>query len=324
VNSSVLELLSVIGRLPLSGEQSFLEAARLSLASAQDAFPIRPLRRNLEGLGHVHCSFRTAREVEVLSPRLCLLPGGNAGSCTAVLAGARTARLVDELKFVADCDPTIRIKYSPMESVLPERILVSGSYQSLVNVAAKVRIQIGDDPATPDAWLLLQQIEPLPLQIQAYLGGTVPFDVICSPSATFHAYDPGSGAPVPWPELATKCSPPLLLLRKAPYDYRFARRIVGNRWRLFLPRLSLDPAWGMWAVRLAALPAEASLAPPDTWTFRVPVACPLPLSLHQVCCLCSGFIPERANGYLEYPEVPPIIQKVISQRLSLGALLQES
>src|SRR5579863_527789 len=96
MSASVLDLLSVLGRLPLSGDQGFVEAARVSLANAQVDTDIRSLRRNLEGLGHIRRLFGADAGVEVIKPRLCVIPGGNADSCAAILTGARTVRLVEE------------------------------------------------------------------------------------------------------------------------------------------------------------------------------------------------------------------------------------
>jgi hypothetical protein len=80
----------------------------------------------------------------------------------------------------------------------------------------------------------------------------------------------------------------------------------------------------MWAVRHAVDDNSKALPSHESWTFSVPKVCSLPTEWHRVCCLCSGLPPERVDGNHEYRGVPPMIQKGIYDRLSLGNILEEN
>lgn len=320
MTTTVLDLLSVVGKLALSGDAGFGEAARLASGSAADDFTSRRLRRDLEGLGHVRCVYGNVREVHVLAPRLCLLPGGISMDCQAILSGARTQRSTSEL----DCLCTqhgVVLEKRNLGNGLPERVLLRGTYPGLDRVAYGLQIDIGDDPAMPDAWRLLHHVTPLQDILRPVLEKPTGYDTIPAPFPRQHAYDPRTGAFALWERLAEGYSSRLLLLRKTPYDYRLARKTSTGAWRLHLDPLAFDPRWAMWAVRLAHEGAPPDFAPSSARSLRVPAACSLPAGLHQVACLCTGLPPQKTNEWLEYPDVPHILQHGIHQRLTLGNVL---
>lgn len=126
MTASVLELLSVVGKLNLSGDAGFSQAVRLATGGTADNFAAKSIRRDLEGLGHVRTVFGSVGQVLVLAPMLCLLPGGTTSCCQAILSGARTQRLVDELKFLCTKSCHIKVKIFDQGTCLPEKILLDG------------------------------------------------------------------------------------------------------------------------------------------------------------------------------------------------------
>ena len=313
--SNALDLLSVVGKLSLSGAASFDEAARLAIDSAADDFTSKPLRRDLEGLGHIRCVFGKVRQAQALAPRLCLLPGGTLTRCQCVLTGARTLKLVEQLNSLRG-EHGVKSESERLPDGLPERIMLTGHYEALKSLASELHIDIGDDPSMPDAWRLLHSLAPMRERLRPLLGQPTGYQTI-GPNECDHVYDPQNGSFALWEYVGRQYSSNLLLIRKTPYDYRLAQKNASEGWRLNLTPLAFDPRWAMWAVRLARVGGTQGLLHPTDRTLRVPLGCTLPTELHQVACLCSGRPPTKTNSHFEYHDVPPVIQFGIHQRLAI-------
>lgn len=158
--TGVLDLLSVVGKLSLSGDAGFGEAARLASGCTTDDFTDRAVRRDLQGLGHIRCVYGKSREVHVLAPRICLLPERDSNSCKALLVGARTREFIEKVQFVCTASCKVQVEKTVLGGGLPDRILLRGSYGALEQVAYKLQVDIGDDPTIPDAWRLLLDLPP--------------------------------------------------------------------------------------------------------------------------------------------------------------------
>lgn len=314
--SNVLDLLSVVEKLSLSGAASFDEAARLASDSAADNFTSKPLRRDLEGLGHIRCVFGKVRQAQALAPWLCLLPGGTLTRCQCVLTGARTLKLVGQLYSVCG-KHGVKSESEGLPDGLPDRIRLIGHYEALKSLGSELHIDIGDDPSMPDAWRILHSLTPMRERLGLLLEQPTGYQTIPGPNASDNVYDPQNGSCALWEYVGRQYSSNLLLIRKTPYDYRLAQKIAGEGWRLNLTPLSFDPRWAMWAVRLASVGGTHGLPQPTDQTLRVPLGCSLPTELHQVACLCSGRPPTKTNSHFEYNDVPPVIQFGIYQRLAI-------
>jgi len=317
--NSVLDLLSVVGKLGMAGETSFDVAASVASGGITDGYLSKFLRRDLEGLGHIRCIFGKVRQVHVLAPRFCLLPEGTPERCRAVLAGARTKQFEAEFDYLC---VAAGLSYSRLnlENGLPQRILLEGPYEALSRVAEKLCIDVGTDPSIPDAWRLLHGIESLNALLRTLTGSATGYQDVPAPLQGLHIYNPGIGSFILWEHMSQNYASELLLIRKTPYDYRLAQKTIKDLWRLHLAPLTVDPRWAMWAVRQADKTLGASLPRPNSWTLRMPTACSLPTELHQVAILCSGLPPKRNGAFFEYVDVPPIIQHSIHQKLSIGEI----
>ena len=314
--SNVAELLSVVGKLSLSGAASLDQAVRLASGSAADDLTAKPLRRDLEGLGHIRCVYGKVREAQALAPRLCMLPGGTLTNCQSVLTGARTLQLVARLHSLCG-KHGVKSESESLPDGLPEQIRLTGRYEALKSLASELHIDVGDDPFMPDAWRLLHILAPMRERLGSLLEQPTGYQTIPRPNASDHVYDPRNGSFALWEYVGRQYSSNFLLIRKTPYDYRLAKKIVGEGWRLYLTPLSFDPRWAMWAVRLASVGGTQGLPHSTDRTLRVPLGCTLPTELHQVACLCSGRPPTKTNSHFEYHDVPPVIQFGIHQRLAI-------
>lgn len=313
---TVLDLLTALQSIPLSGENSFNEAIQVT-SGHDDNYKHRRL---LEGLGHIRTDWKT-RRVHVMAPRLIVLPGEHIDECEAVLAGARNPVLLDELKSWAEIK---NLSFSQMEigSGFPERITLKGSFKDLKVAALECRsfpLGIADDPVTPDAWRLLSSVIPLHSIIQNLREKTTGFGE-GEPEPSAEVFNPDTGFTAPWRTLRENyASRYILWNKKSGYDYRLFWQRAGDRgvaggWIQRLSPLELETLWYRWAVMQSAeeryIPSIA-----DDGAYCVPRQAPLPTELHRVCCLCSGFPPKEENGFYEYQGVPPVIQKGVNERL---------
>jgi hypothetical protein len=320
MNVTVIDLLSIVGSLRLSSEFGFHDAATMASESEEDHINSRRLRRDLEGLGYLKAGYENVREVRVLSPRLCLLPEGSMENCQAILSGARTERLTgDQLSHVCTT-ANVKISRNDFRKDIPQRIVLTGSYLALTRVAEKLQIDIGDDPSVPDSWRLLHQAHTLRRRIEHMVDQEFQYQDIKDSDIgeEISVYSPHSGLFCTWQGIRTDYRSNLILFRKTNYDFRIAIRIEPTKWRLYLQSIAFDPLWVKWAIRLSSEKPEYRFDSPSNWLLSVPQLCPLPIELHQVACLCSGFLPSNERGQTVYNNVPPIIQQGIQEFLTLN------
>jgi hypothetical protein len=316
---NILDLLSVVGRLSISGESSFNEAVRLTAGEEINPFN---LRRSLEGLGHIKWDY-AKREVRVLSPRLCLLPKKNADKIAAVLAGARTKSLIEQMEHFSSIFGIDISKSEPLDGGLPDRILLHGHPESLKRFAGGMvgaRLSISEDTTIPDAWRLLSRVPFLHSLIEPIIGQQSGYD-LNDPQPSDQIFNSQTGYYDPWEILRDNYQSRIILWKKTIYDYRLAWRSKDDGgWIRFLRPLDMDPFWARWAVRVTSGTQNPLPKVSPDGIFSIPSTCPLPMDLHRVCCLCSGYPPTVNGQAIDYQNVSPIIQHGVIQRLSLSNL----
>jgi len=311
---STLDLLSAVGTMKFSGPGSFDEAVRVisTDVSAKD------VRRDLFGLGHIILDHQR-RSVLAAKPRLVSLPRHKESEVFCVLAGARNIHLIDELDHLASSRDVRRESY-PISEHLPERISFTGRPEAIAEMAVSCNTAaLGpvDNLQIPDAWRLLARVQSLQSIVAGLAEQRTGLDRV-QPRDNDEIYNPGTGYFDLWSELRGSYRSRYLVWRKAPYDFRFSWREEGDEtWIQRLSALGQDPRWLFWSVRISADPKGALPGIDAEGSFSVPVECPLPLDLHRVCCLCSGYTPHLAESMQIYDNIPPVIQKHVIDKLRL-------
>jgi len=314
-----LDLLTALKNLPLTGENSFKEAIEVTSGHVDDYRH----RRLLEGLGHIRTDWNK-RRVYVMSPRLILLPRQQIAECEVVLAGARNPVLLEELKSWARIK-NLSFSQEEIGSGFPERVALKGSFNDIKAAAFDCRsfeLGIASEPLSPDAWHLLSSVIPLQSIIQNLrkktndIGG---WEEVLSAEV----FNPATGFPAPWRTLRENYTSRYILWnKKTGYDYRLIWRRnsdvgIDGGWIQCLSPLELETLWYRWAVMQSAGSDGELPCISDDGAYRVPRQSPLPMELHRVCCLCSGYPPVEKNDYYEYLGVPPVIQKGVNERLKV-------
>ena len=316
---TLLDLLSTLGSMRLSSESSFKEAVQV-ITGHEDYFTHR---RFLEGLGHARID-RVDGKIHVLAPRLVALPREDCTECVAVLAGARNPDFLRELEYQATSH-NITIKRKDLGDGLPERITLRGTASALreiANKAVSLPLDIADDPSVPDAWRLLSAVPSLQSIILGFTSEKIGI-ARGEPQSSAEVFNPATGYYDPWLKLVEAYQSSYILGRKSAYDYRLAwwlpsaEKEGDGAWIQRLSTLELDTFWARWAVVYSADPANALPSISGEGNYKVPKISPLPMELHRVCCLCSGFPPEERNGFYIYRDVPPVIQQGVNGRLKL-------
>jgi hypothetical protein len=314
---TVLDLLSAMGSFPASGESSFKEAVQ-AITGQKNVFSHR---RFMEGLGHA-CHDRDANRIHVLAPRLVSLPCEEKAFCIAVLAGARNADLLSELDYLANARG-VTIEHMSLGESLPERITLKGTAESLRYIArncSSLPLEIANDPSTPDAWRMLSSVPTLQSIIR---GVTIETTGISrgEPHESAEVFNPETGFYDRWSKLRENYRSSYILVKKSVYDYRLAWMLSPEEgeatWIQRLSPLDLDPFWARWAIAYSADSANALPSITGQGPYKVRRITPLPLELHRVCCLCSGYPPEERDGFYEYSNVPPVIQQGVNDRLKV-------
>ncbi len=300
--------------MKFSGPGSFDEAVRVITSNANG----KDVRRDMFGLGHIAMDHRR-RSVHAAKPRLVPLPRKKESEVICILAGARNAHLTDELEYLASsCD--VRRESNPISECLPERISFAGRPEAIEQMAASCNtadLALVGDLRIPDAWRLLARVQTLQSFVAGLTEQRTGLDRV-QPRDNDEIYNPVTGYFDLWSELRSSYRSHYLVWRKTPYDFRFSWRQVGDeRWIQRLSAVDQDPRWFFWLVRLSADPQNALPAIDAEGFFRVPAECPLPLDLHRVCCLCSGYIPRLTESKDVYVNVPPVIQKHVIDKLRL-------
>ncbi len=311
---STLDLLSAVGTMKFSGPGSFDEAVRVITTdvSAKD------VRRDLFGLGHIILDHQR-RSVLAAKPRLVSLPRHKESEVFCVLAGARNIHLIDELDHLAS-SRDVRRESNPIGEHLPERISFAGHPEAIAEMAASCNTadlaSVGD-LQIPDAWRLLARVQTLQSIVAGLAEQRTGLDRV-QPRDNDEIYNPGTGYFDLWAELRSSYRSRYLVWRKAPHDFRFSWRKNGDEtWIQRLSAVDQDPRWFFWSVRHSADPKGALPVIDAESSFSVPAECPLPLDLHRVCCLCSGYTPRLTKSMQVYVNVPPVIQKHVIDKLRL-------
>lgn len=314
---NLLDLISTLRSLRLSGEGGFQEAVQIITGHGNGYLH----RRFLEGLGHA-CADREGGKIHVCAPRLVVLPRMAEDRCVAVLAGARSGDLLEELDYLAG-NRSVKIESTSLGDGFPDRITLTGAANALKEVASNcysLPVEIASDPTTPDAWRLLCSVPSL----RAIIGGLTQETTGYSkgePEPSAEVFNPATGYYDRWSTLREDYSFYYVLWKKEVYDYRLfwwqsdEEVEEGGRWIQRVSRLELDPFWMRWAVAGSAGADEALPAVSGDGTYKVPRRTPLPMELHRVCCLCSGFPPDEDDGGYIYRGVPPVIQQGVNERL---------
>lgn len=315
----VLDLLSALGSLPISGEGSFNEAVQ-TIAGHENAFS---QRRFLEGLGHARVE-RDDRRIHIHSPHLVALPCEQMGICVAVLSGARNEALVSELEYLASSYGA-SIERASLGDGFPARIALTGTGSALMGIAARcasLPVGISSDPSTPDAWRLLSSAPFLSSIIQAITGQATGF-APGEPPSTAEVFNPSTGYYDRWSRLRDVYPSYYALWRKEAYDYRlfwWRSEEAGGKWIQRLSALPVESYWLRWAAAYSAAPYRALPAITGDGFYKVRKVTPLPTELHRVCCLCSGYPPEEDDDFHVYRDVPPVIQQGVNNRLRVDNL----
>ena len=316
---TVLDLLSALGGLPTSGEGGFRDAVQ-AITGREDTFS---QRRFLEGLGHARTE-QGDRKIHALAPRLVSLPRDERGVCVTVLAGARNADLVSELKYLSQIRG-IHIESEELGSGFPERIALKGSAAALRDIAGhcnSLPLEIADDPTIPDAWRLLASSPSLQSIIRGFIEPEVGVGQ-GDPQMAAEVFNPLTGYYDRWSRLREGYLSYYVLWKKEAYDYRLfwwqsdEQEEAEGRWIQRLSPLGVESFWGRWAVAYSARGTNALPAVSGDGAYRVPRLTPLPMALHRVCCLCSGFPPEERDGFYIYRGVPAVIQSGVNDRLTV-------
>jgi hypothetical protein len=132
----------------------------------------------------------------------------------------------------------------------------------------------------------------------------------------WNVFDPRSQCWADWGQIRNTYDKDLILIQKEIYKYLIAKKEEGS-WRLYLDRFSHDPLWAKWAVIQSCANVGQYLPKVNGWEFIISHGLPLPIELHRVCCLCSGFLPYTHSGGTRYLNVPPVIQFRILKQIAL-------
>lgn len=317
---TLLDLVSSLRSLRLSGEGSFNEAVQV-ITGQENGFKYRRL---LEGLGHIEID-RENGKINVLAPRLVALPRQNENQCLAVLAGARSDDLVSELEHLASARG-ISIERASLGEACPERITIMGPADGLKDLArafASLPVEIANDPWTPDAWRLLCSVPSLQSIIEGFTQEPTGY-ANEEPPLSAEVFNPRTGYYDRWSRLRRDYESSYVLWRKDVYDYRMLWRQAGEQeeagggWTQRLSPLPIESYWVRWAVAYSAREDKALPPISGDGVFEVPKLTPLPMELHRVCCLCSGFPPSESTDSYTYRDVPPVIQQGVNDRLKIN------
>lgn len=314
---NLLDLLSVLRELPLSGEGSFKEAVQV-IRGSEEYFMHR---RFLEGLGHARVDWES-RRIHALSPRLVALPREDEHLCSVVLAGARSTDLLNELSCLAS-NGGVKMDRMPLGQGLPDRVTLRGNSCALKEVASKCRsmaVEISDDPTTPDAWRLLSKVKDVREVIRDLIQEKINTSQ-GEPPAMAKMFNPETGYFDRWSILSQDYPSYYALWMKESYVYRFFWRTAGENeeagggWIQSLSSFSLESFWARWAVAYSTDPDSALPKLSGHGCYKVPKRTPLPTELHRVCCLCSGLPPDECHDFYTYRNIPPVIQQGVNDRL---------
>ncbi len=300
--------------MKFSGPGSFDEAVRVITSGLSG----KNVRRDLLGLGHIIVDHQR-RNVLAAKPRLVSLPRHKEFEVSCVLAGARNIHLINELDHLAS-SRDVRRESCPIGQHLPERICFTGRPEAIAGMAVSCNTAaLGsvDNLQIPDAWRLLARVQSLQSIVAGLAEQRTGLDRV-QPRDTDEIYNPDTGYFDLWAELRSSYKSRYLVWRKAPYDFRFSWKRNGDEtWIQRLSAVDQDPRWFFWSVRLSSDPKGALPAIDVEGSFSVPLECPLPLDLHRVCCLCSGYTPRLTKSTQVYVNVPPVIQRHVIDKLRL-------
>lgn len=311
-----MSIITAMGSIPFT---DFYQVIQYCHPDATD-FSIWKLRRDLAGLGHIKLDFK-ARSIHACSPRLCLLPEPAPDGVRVVLAGARNNAIVKQFG-VHPVFQRVQVQSQGNAYLIPDCLKLSGPFKELRAFARKTcqpSCAIGNDPNTPDAWVLLCGVAPLTDRLNEHSFSRKPAGA-GNGSDLWEVFHPKNARFRPWSQIKKDYRWHLMLIRRSPYLHWLARRRLDGSWEYWQHGFEGDPLWAKWAVVHSS--AEQNLMPESpSGQFIVPSWLPLPIELHRVCCLCTGMLPQEKDQNIIYKGVPAVIQAAVLKKLSIGNFL---
>lgn len=340
---NILEVISCLGSKP---KHEFEDIIRHFYPN-ESGFRRYCIQRNLEALGHIYTDHEKGK-VSVLAPRMCVLPTREHGFSRVALIGARPNEklFIDELKtFCVKYGDSLNVVIKPedVENGFPCNITLVGEstkffekIQEISNghsllyaesqrlsargLLSRNSLLLGDSVGTPGAWIALHSniesssAESLSDRIN-FVFQSVSQEL--GNADSWKVFDPSTKNWEIWSKIRNAYDRHLLLIQKEIYKYLLATR-TDSGWRLYLEKFSHDPLWSKWAVLQAKDEAQSLLPQIGGWDFKILQRLPLPIELHRVCCLCSGFlpVPEADGEMLRYSNIPLSIQCHLVRKLS--------
>jgi hypothetical protein len=260
----------------------------------------RTLRVRLSDFGHVNFFVGGSSGWETLPP---LAAGLLAPTGSALLTGARTPRLVHDLKNAAREHGIEVVEEASGDS--PDLIRLVGPSDALRTCATVAGIEYSDNYARR----LANTLDPVPLLLERPRE-----DTDCAPiNWASRSFDLQSGVWVDGtlPNAACEFTP----------RYGLPRYFVSNRRRRLF-----EIAGRRQAVYAAAYRQGVALAAYDgsTRTLSVPVSAPLPEAYARVASLCAGRRAHVSQGRIVYSDVHPEIGAVLLTALGQPATISSA
>jgi len=311
-----VNILSAITAMGSMTFKDYKQIVKNSCPNKSEFFATK-LRRDLTALGHIQIDFNR-RHIQACSPRLCLLPGQGTEVRRAVLAGARNEAILK--KFIDRALPScFRVQQQTMNQFVPDRLQVEGRHQDLRTLSKQIdapSFSIGDNPDTPDAWVLLHGVASLADRLKQHFARKEPAGA-GNGADHWEVFQPGNPRFQPWQQVKEDYCWNLILIRKSPYLHWLARRREDGSWEYWQDGFEGDPLWAKWAVA-QSYETQIYLPGPDSLSFSIPAWLPFPVELHRVCCLCTGMLPDEKENRISYHGIPAVIQKVVQKKLLLS------
>ena len=340
---NILEVISCLGSKPKNEFEDLIRHFYPNISG----FGRNCVQRDLEALGHIYTD-HVMGKVRVLAPRMCVLPTREHGFSRVSLTGARPNEqlFIDELKnFCVKYGDSLKVEIEPsgLENGFPSNIILSGEnsefFEKLQEISnghsllyaesqrlsargllSRNLLLLGDPAGTPGAWIALHSIigsssaESLSDRIN-FVFQSVSQEL--GNADSLKVFDPYTKKWEIWSKIRNAYGRHILLIQKEIYKYLLAAK-TDTGWRLYLEKFRHDPLWAKWAVLQAKDGGQSLLPQIGGWDFKIPRRLPLPIELHRVCCLCSGFlpVPEADGEMLRYSNIPLSIQSHVVRKLS--------
>lgn len=273
--------------------------------------------RSLQSLGHCDFDF-TGNRVYVAPPALVRLPC--AGFPQAVLAGARSPQMLEQIKDVCDAlgnHIKVEIQLDNDLSLIPRQITVQvEDVEELRKIADSLNIHFRENPA---AWEILNFSGSLQDYFATRKWSSAPeinwqrqtFNI---DSLQFHSYQ-GTETNI---RLSQYKNP-----KSSTQTYYFWRDGQSTE---------IDRDWGRYAV-LSTLHLNVLVYDKRKFMMAVPIGAKLPCWLERALTLCSGHMPEyrdridslelpKVRGFSLFQAIPPQIAEMTATKLNQKLIIQ--